>query len=303
MNCPHHTQIFASEQRSYRDMPQRYANTTMVYRDEQSGELAGLSRVRCISQDDAHIFCRPSQIEKEVKDTWDIIDTFYKKFGFELEVRLSLSDPWEPDKYLGSPEQWRQAEEYLRSIAKSRNIPAIEQEGEAAFYGPKVDFMAKDSLGRQWQVATIQLDFNMPERFDLYCINDRGQKERVVMIHAAIMGSLERFIAILIEHYAGDFPFWVAPVQLKILTVSEKAAAFGKEVFDKIAKKFRAELDVTEETLGRKIRKAELEKVPVIAVIGEKEVAGRKIALRIRSTKEQKIVKADKLISYLTKVQ
>lgn len=300
MNCPHHTQIFASEQRSYRDMPQRYSNTTMVYRDEQSGELAGLSRVRGFTQDDAHIFCRSIQIEKEVKDTWDIVDAFYKKFGFKLEVRLSLSDPKEPEKYLGKPEQWQQAEQTLRSIARSRKVAVIEQEGEAAFYGPKVDFMAKDSIGRQWQVATIQLDFNMPERFDLYCINEQGNKERAVMIHVAVMGSLERFISVLIEHYAGDFPFWVAPTQIKILSVSEKAAAFSKEVFDDITKQFRAELDITEETLGKKIRTAELEKVPIIVVIGEKELAEKKVTLRIRATQEQKTVEIKKLVSYLT---
>lgn len=300
MNCPHHTQIFASEQRSYRDMPQRYSNTTMVYRDEQSGELAGLSRVRGFTQDDAHIFCRPSQIEKEVKDTWDIVDAFYKKFGFKLEVRLSLSDPKEPEKYLGKPEQWQQAEQTLRSIARSRKVAVIEQEGEAAFYGPKVDFMAKDSIGRQWQVATIQLDFNMPERFDLYCINEQGNKERAIMIHVAVMGSLERFISVLIEHYAGDFPFWVAPTQIKILSVSEKAAAFSKEVFDDITKQFRAELDITEETLGKKIRTAELEKVPIIVVIGEKELAEKKVTLRIRATQEQKTIDIKKLVSYLT---
>lgn len=300
MNCPHHTQIFASEQRSYRDMPQRYSNTTMVYRDEQSGELAGLSRIRGFTQDDAHIFCRPNQIEKEVKDTWDIVDAFYKKFGFKLEVRLSLSDPKEPEKYLGKPEQWQLAEQTLRSIAKSRKVAVIEQEGEAAFYGPKVDFMAKDSIGRQWQVATIQLDFNMPERFDLYCINEQGEKERAVMIHVAVMGSLERFISVLIEHYAGDFPFWVAPTQIKILSVSEKAAAFSNEVFNEITKQFRAELDISQETLGKKIRTAELEKIPLIIVIGEKEVESQSVTLRLRSTAKQETIPLKKLSTYLT---
>lgn len=300
MNCPHHTQIFASEQRSYRDMPQRYSNTTMVYRDEQSGELAGLSRVRGFTQDDAHIFCRPAQIEKEVKDTWDIVDAFYKKFGFKLEVRLSLSDPKEPEKYLGKPEQWKEAEQTLRSIAKSRKVDVIEEQGEAAFYGPKVDFMAKDSIGRQWQVATIQLDFNQPERFDLYCINEQGEKERAIMIHVAVMGSLERFISILIEHYAGDFPFWVAPVQVRILTISEKMDDYAKEVFDSIKTSYRVELDNSQETLGKKIRQAELEKVPAIMIIGEKEVQEKTVTVRLRSTTKQETVTLKKLPTLLS---
>lgn len=300
MNCPHHTQIFASEQRSYRDMPQRYSNTTMVYRDEQSGELAGLSRVRGFTQDDAHIFCRPAQIEKEVKDTWDIVDAFYKKFGFKLEVRLSLSDPKEPEKYLGKPEQWKEAEQTLRSIAKSRKVDVIEEQGEAAFYGPKVDFMAKDSIGRQWQVATIQLDFNQPERFDLYCINEQGEKERAIMIHVAVMGSLERFISILIEHYAGNFPFWVAPVQVRILTISEKMDDYAKEVFDSIKTSYRVELDNSQETLGKKIRQAELEKVPAIMIIGEKEVQEKTVTVRLRSTTKQETVTLKKLPTLLS---
>ena len=199
MNCPHHTQIFARKPHSYRDMPQRYAETTMVYRDEQSGELGGLTRVLSITQDDSHVFARHSQIKDEFFKIWDIIDSFYGAFGFDLRVRLSFHEPTEMEKYLGTPEIWTNAENALREIAKDRKANYFEAAGEAAMYGPKLDFMAKDSLGREHQVATIQLDMNLPDRFDLNCINEKGEKERIVMIHCAIMGSIERFSAVLIE--------------------------------------------------------------------------------------------------------
>ena len=209
MNCPHHTQIYARKQWSYRELPQRYANTTTCYRDEQSGELSGLSRVRAFAQDDAHVFCRMSQAREEFLKIWDIVETFYKTFGFELKVRISKHDPAHPEKYLGDKERWAFAENMLEEIAKGKNVETFEGIGEAAFYGPKLDFMANDAIGRQWQVATIQLDMNMPERFDLDCVNEKGEKERIVMIHAAIMGSIERFMSILIEHTAGVFPTWL----------------------------------------------------------------------------------------------
>ncbi|MBP7133714.1 threonine--tRNA ligase, partial [Patescibacteria group bacterium] len=202
MNCPHHTQIFDCEPRSYRDMPQRYAETTMVYRDEQSGELAGLSRVRAITQDDAHVFCRKNQIEQEVFAIWDIIDRFYSTFGFELSIRLSLHDPEHFEKYLGTREVWKEAEDQLRAVIEKRGKTYVEGVGEAAMYGPKIDFMGSDAIGRKHQVATIQLDFNQPEGFNLSCINEQGEKERIVMVHCAIMGSIERFLSVLIEHFA-----------------------------------------------------------------------------------------------------
>lgn len=272
MNCPHHTQIFARRQWSYRDMPQRYANTTMCYRDEQSGELSGLSRVRSFTQDDAHVFCRASQVEEEFLKIWDIVQAFYASFGFNLKVRVSLHDPQKKELYLGSEERWREAEETLRKIAKEKNADYFEGIGEAAFYGPKLDFMAKDSLGRQWQVATIQLDMNMPERFDLYCINEKGDKERVVMIHAAIMGSIERFMSILIEHTGGVFPLWLAPVQLVLMPVSEKHVARVEEIAAFLR---QGEVRVQvwpHDTLGRRIREAALQKVPYFAIIGDKEL-------------------------------
>jgi threonyl-tRNA synthetase len=215
MNCPHHTQIFDSEMRSYRDMPQRYCETTAVYRDEQSGELSGLSRVLCITQDDAHVFCRVNQIDEEVENVWSIISNFYSTFGFtQMTPRLSRRDPQNPDKYLGGSTNWDLAENTLKEVINSHTDKWIDGPGEAAFYGPKIDFMAKDAIGRNHQVATIQLDFVQPERFGLYCINEKGEKETVVMLHVAIMGSIERFLSVIIEHFAGAFPVWMSPVQV-----------------------------------------------------------------------------------------
>lgn len=283
MNCPHHTQIYARRQWSYRELPQRYANTTMVYRDEQSGELGGLSRVRSITQDDAHVFCRTSQLQEEMEKIWAIIETFYVKFGFELRVRLSLSDPVTPEKFLGTRGIWERAETALRDLVKKRGTEATEAAGEAAFYGPKVDFLAKDSIGRELQLATIQLDMNMPERFDLYCINESGEKERIVMIHAAIMGSIERFLAIIIEHFGGAFPFWLAPVQVKILTINDKVDTYAADVVRALQEKdIRYELDNRNESIGKKIREAEIQKIPYLFVIGDKEAETCMIALRER---------------------
>jgi threonyl-tRNA synthetase len=283
MNCPHHTQIFARKPHSYRDMPQRYAETTMVYRDEQSGELGGLTRVLSITQDDSHVFCRHSQVKDEFFKIWDIVDSFYGTFGFKLRVRLSFHDPATPEKYLGTPRVWQAAEEALTSIAKERRADYFEAPGEAAMYGPKLDFMAQDSLGREHQVATIQLDMNLPERFDLSCINESGEKERIVMIHCAIMGSIERFSAVLIEHLGGAFPLWLSPVQVNILPIGEGHHAYAKEVFEKLsAEGIRAELDDSPESLGKKIRNWKTAKTPYALVLGDKEVTEKKITLESR---------------------
>ena len=272
MNCPHHTQIFDRKPHSYREMPQRYSETTMVYRDEQSGELGGLTRVLSITQDDSHVFCRASQVRAEYLKIWDIVDTFYSTFGFKLRVRLSFHDPEEFGKYLGTPEVWQTAENALLSIAKERNADYFEAPGEAAMYGPKLDFMATDSMGRQHQVATIQLDMNLPERFDLTCVNEKGEKERIVMIHCAIMGSIERFSAVLLEHLAGNLPVWLSPVQVKILPVSEKHAEYAQKIGGEFAAAgLRAELADTD-SLGKRIRAAKLEKVPYFVVVGDQEV-------------------------------
>jgi threonyl-tRNA synthetase len=283
MNCPHHTQIFARKPHSYRDMPQRYAETTMVYRDEQSGELGGLTRVLSITQDDSHVFCRNSQIKDEFLKIWDIVDSFYKTFGFSLKVRLSFRDMKEPQKYLGTPAIWDAAETALREIAEERKADFFEGPGEAALYGPKLDFMAMNAAGREWQVATIQLDMNLPERFDLSCVNEKGEKERIVMIHSAITGSIERCAAILIEHFAGNFPLWLSPVQVKVIPVRENHNAYGREVADmlKVAG-IRVELDDQDENLGKKVRAAKVEKVPYWIIIGDKEIEAGKVTLESR---------------------
>ena len=285
MNCPHHTQIFDSSMRSYRDMPQRYAETTMVYRDEQSGELSGLSRVLSITQDDAHVFCRENQIEDEMFAVWDIVDKFYKTFGFSnLQVRFSRHDPAHIEKYLGTKETWNKAENAIKKLIEKRGVEWIDGTGEAAFYGPKLDFIAHDSIGRVLQVATIQLDFNMPERFKLFCTNEEGKKEQIVMIHCAIMGSIERFSATLIEHLAGNFPLWLSPVQVAVLPVTDDFLNFALEVTEKLkAVGIRAELDNSRDGLGKKVRNAKIEKLPYWIVIGAKEVEAKKIALEHRT--------------------
>lgn len=290
MNCPHHTQIFDRKQWSYRDMPQRYANTTTCYRDEQTGELSGLSRVRSFSQDDAHVFCRMEQVKDEFLKVWDIVYEFYGTFGFELVVRLSTHDPAHPDKYLGDEARWAKAEGMLADIIKEKGVTAIDGLGEAAFYGPKLDFMAQDSLGREWQVATIQLDMNMPESFDLSCINEKGEKERVVMIHAAIMGSIERFMSIMIEHTAGLFPVWLSPTQVAVIPVLEKHNVRAREIADALkAEKVRVFCDDSDEMLGKKIRAWKVEKTPYAIVLGDKEVESGELTLEKRSGEKESI--------------
>jgi len=294
MNCPHHTQIFAAEPKSYRQMPVRYCETTMVYRDEQSGELSGLSRVISITQDDAHVFCRLEQVRGEAEKIWDIIEAFYKTFGFELSLRLSRRDPAHPEKYLGAPEDWDKAEASLREILDARGASWVDGPGEAAFYGPKIDFMAKDSIGRVWQVATIQLDFNQPRSFGLTCTNEKGEKEPVLMIHCAIMGAIERFMSVMIEHCAGLFPTWLAPEQLALLPVGERhldASAALRARFQ--AEGLRAWLDESADSVGKKVRNAEKMRIPYGLVLGDKEIPengewhdGVKLAVRVRGTKD-----------------
>ena len=294
MNCPHHTQIFDRKPHSYREMPQRYAETTMVYRDEQSGELGGLTRVLSITQDDSHVFCRTSQIKEEFLKIWDIVDTFYKKFGFTLRVRLSFRDPASPEKYLGTKAIWDKAEAELREIAEERGADYFEGPGEAALYGPKLDFMAANAAGREWQVATIQLDMNIPERFDLTCVNEKGEKERIVMIHSAITGSLERCAAVLIEHYMGAFPTWLSPVQAVVLPIGEAHQEFAREAADQLkAAGIRAELNDSNESLGKKIRAAKQQKVPYLLVIGDTEVANKTATLESRENKIGELPLAD----------
>ncbi|MET0779637.1 MAG: threonine--tRNA ligase [Candidatus Saccharimonadales bacterium] len=290
MNCPHHTQIYAAKSRSYKELPVRYRETTTCYRDEQSGELSGLSRLRAFSQDDAHVFCRTEHIEDEALKIWDIIDRFYGAFGFELKVRFSTHDPANMDSYSGAPEKWESTEQQLLSIIKQKvGDNYIDGVGEAAFYGPKIDFMAKDAIGREHQVATIQLDFNQPEGFDLTCVNEAGERERIIMVHAAIMGSIDRFLSVYIEHVAGKFPVWLSPEQVRITTVNqeENVVKFAEDMVAR-AKELglRVTFDNDNESVGKKIRNSELMKIPYTVVIGEKEIESGELTPRIRKDME-----------------
>ncbi|OGL98866.1 threonine--tRNA ligase [Candidatus Uhrbacteria bacterium RIFOXYB2_FULL_57_15] len=298
MNCPHHTQIYARRQWSYRELPQRYANTTMCYRDEQTGELAGLSRLRGFTQDDAHVFCRISQAKEEIQKIWEIVHAFYGAFNLPLRLRLSLRDPAHPEKYLGDQSHWDQAERILKEVAQENKIEFVEAPGEAAFYAPKLDFLAKDSIGREWQVATIQLDVNMPDRFDLTCINEAGEHERIVMIHAAIMGAIERFLSILIEHTAGAFPMWLAPTQVRLATVSDAFVPFAKELRESLAEAgLRVELDASDEKVGKKIRAAAMMKIPWTVVIGAKEAEGGDFKINVFGQEEDILIPAGELVA------
>lgn len=288
MNCPHHTQIFASRPRSYKDLPIRMSEVTTVYRDENTGQLQGLSRVRSITQDDAHVFCRLDQVEQEVGSIWSIIKDFYKTFGMPLTIYLSLRDTDKKEKYLGTDEVWDKAENDLREFLKKEKLDFVEEKGEAAFYGPKIDFRAKDALGRNWQLATVQLDFNLPERFELEYIDNNGEKQRPVMLHRAILGSVERFMSVLIEHYAGVFPVWLAPVQVHFVPVSEKHLEGARELvveFDKLG--IRVSIDEADETVGKKIRNGSKQKVPYTVVVGDKELAGEDWQIRVFGQEEQ----------------
>ena len=297
MNCPHHTQIYASKMRSYRDLPLRFAEATTVYRDENTGQLQGLTRVRSITQDDAHVFARPDQVKEEVLKMFDIITKFYVAFNMPLRARLSVDDPEHPEKYLGGAEVWTKAvgalKEVLNDLGKEFEIGV----GEAAFYGPKIDFIATDAIGREWQLATIQLDFNLPERFELEFHDADGQIKRPVMIHRAILGSVERFMGVLIEHYAGAFPFWLAPAQIRIATVSETFIPFASTILDQLYEAgIRAELDDSNEKVGKKIRDAATMKIPWTIVIGQKEVDGGDFKVNVFGQTEDVMIPASELV-------
>ncbi|XKT74431.1 MAG: threonine--tRNA ligase [Patescibacteria group bacterium UBA2163] len=286
MNCPHHMQIFADDQFSYRDMPVRYFEPATVYRYEKSGQLSGLTRVRAITQDDGHLFCRVSQITEEVSEIISIVRAFYETVGLLDDYWVSLSVRGPEGMYLGGDAVWDQAETALEEAAQKNELNYTRVEGEAAFYGPKLDFMFKDAIGREWQLATIQCDFNLPERFKLAYTNEQGEKEQPVVIHRAISGSIERFMGVLIEHYAGAFPLWLAPTQVKVLPVSESHQAYAKSVMEKLAEAgIRTELD-NEESLGKRIRQANIEKVPYFFVIGDKEVEAGTVTVEGRGGNE-----------------
>jgi threonyl-tRNA synthetase len=287
MNCPQHTQIYASRKRSYRDLPLRYADSANLFRDEKPGELSGLTRLRCFSQDDGHSFCREDQIEVEFKNVLDIIHKALEVYGLDYFVRLSLWDPAKKEKYLGDASVWEKSQALLEKLLKDNKIKYETEIGEAAFYGPKMDIVAKDALKREWQISTIQLDFNMPVRFKLTYTDKDGSEKNPVMIHRAITGSPERFMGILIEHYGGAFPLWLAPVQIKIISVGEGHIEFCQKMADEFDNEnIRIELDTSDETVGNKIRKSSQEKIPYTLVIGDKEMNSKDLSVRVRGQED-----------------
>ena len=294
MNCPHHTQIFASNPRSYKDLPIRYLETTTDYRDEQTGELGGLNRVRSLTQDDSHIFCRTDQIESEIQNLLAAAHELYSGIGMKLRVRLSYRD--DSDSYLGDLAVWESAQKQLKKAVISNNLEYFEQEGEAAFYGPKIDFMATDAIGREHQVATVQLDFVQPERFELSYKNSEGQDEQPVMIHCALLGSIERFMSVYIEHKAGWFDFWAAPEQVRILTINDTLNDYVEEVSKILSgvvlnspvrfNEIRYSVDNRNESLGKKIREATSMKIPVQLIVGPKDKENNEVSVRFRKDGE-----------------
>lgn len=298
MNCPGGMLVFKRKIHSYRDLPQRLAELGLVHRHEMSGALHGLMRVRCFTQDDAHIFMTPEQIEDEILGVMRLIDRFYTTFGFNYKLELSTR----PENSMGTDEQWERATNALKKALDENGKPYVINEGDGAFYGPKIDFHLEDSLGRTWQCGTIQLDFQMPERFDLTYVGSDNEKHRPVMIHRVVFGSIERFIAILTEHFAGAFPLWLSPVQIKVLPISDSHNAYCEELTNKlISLGFRAELDARNEKIGYRIREAQLQKVPYMLVCGEKEVNDGTVAVRFRKTGETKVMTFDEFISMATK--
>ena len=305
MNCPHHTQIFASKPRTYKEMPVRYMEPTTDYRDEKTGELGGLSRVRSLTQDDSHVFCRSTQIKEEIHNIVGIVREFYGVMGMKLRARLSYRS--DEDKYLGDAKLWKMAQKQIKQAAIDNGLDFFEAEGEAAFYGPKIDFMAEDAIGREHQVATVQLDFVMPERFGLEFVNEKGEKERPVMIHHATLGSIERFMSVFIEHTAGWFPFWTAPEQVRVLTVNDKVEKYvqkicsiltGVTLEDPLAhNELRWTIDESDESLGKKIRRATEMKIPCVLIVGPKDETEGTVSVRLRDKEEK--VKLSKLAEYL----
>ena len=303
MNCPHHMQIFADNDWSYRDMPIRYFEPATVYRDEKSGQLAGLTRVRSITQDDGHLFCRTSQIGEEVSVITSIIKEFYTTFGMIDGYWVRLSVRGKDGKYLGSNDIWTAAENALEMSAKENALPYTRIEGEAAFYGPKLDFMFKDALDREWQLATIQCDFNLPERFDLSFVNEKGEKERPVVIHRAISGSLERFIGIMIEHCAGAFPLWISPVQVAILPIGEAHRAYAEELANTLRNEnFRVEI-LSDESLGKRIRETKVKKIPYTFVVGDQEIESKTVSVESRNTGKLGTLSIEKILTQLKEEQ
>lgn len=308
MNCPHHTQLYAAKQRSYRDLPLRYMETTTTYRDEKSGELHGLGRVRAISMDDTHAFVRPGQVEQVVGELIDAALKLYKTLDMELKFRLSFRD--DSDEYLGDDKLWSQAQSTIEDLARKNKLNYYIEEGEAAFYGPKIDYIAVDALGREWQVATVQLDFVQPQRFDLEYVDEDGLRKTPVMIHAALLGSLERFLSVYIEHTGGRFPFWLAPEQVRILSINDAVLPYVDKITTAISgvvlsepvkyNELRFTLDDRNESLGKKIREAETEKIPVILIVGPKDEKAREVSVRTHDGEHK--IPLDELGDFLRQV-
>jgi threonyl-tRNA synthetase len=298
MNCPQHTQIYASQMRSYRDLPIRMTDFAMLYRDERPGELNGLARVRSFSQDDCHIFCREDQVDGEVDLALSMIKEIMNTFGFKYRYRLSTRDINHPEKYLGDPKTWDKVEKWAVEIMKRNKIDYFDAPGEAAFYAPKMDLMATDALGREWQLSTVQIDYVMPERFNLEYTDKDGSKKHPIMLHRAIIGSPERFIMILIEHFAGSFPVWLSPVQVIVLPITERNYNYAKDVTKKLKNEnIRVEIDERSETLQAKIRDAQNQKIPYMLIIGDKEESSQKVAVRLRTEKDLGQLDLNKIIS------
>ena len=303
MNCPHHCEIYNAKPQSYRDLPLRLAEFGTVYRYEQSGELHGLSRVRGFTVDDAHIFCTPDQVDSEFKNTIDLVLYVFRSLGFEkFSAQVSLRDPNDPDKYIGSDKNWEISEKAILDSAKEKELEYVVEYGEAAFYGPKLDFMVKDALGRSWQLGTIQVDYNLPERFDLTYKGSNNEDLRPVMIHRAPFGSMERFVAILLEHTGGVFPLWLATTQVEILIVSENFKNYGQKVLNILENhEIRAHLDDRNETVGKKIRESEIKKIPFMIVVGENEVKNDTISIRRHHGDDLGEMKIEKFIDIIKK--
>jgi threonyl-tRNA synthetase len=308
MNCPHHTQIYVSKPRSYRDLPIRFLETTTDYRDEKTGELGGLNRVRSLTQDDSHVFCRPDQIEAEINGLLESARELYKTINMDLRVRLSYRD--DTDAYLGEKSLWDSAQDQLKAAVVSNGLDYFEEDGEAAFYGPKIDFMATDAIGREHQVATVQLDFVQPGRFSLQYTDEQGNPQTPVMIHCALLGSIERFLSVFIEHTGGWFPFWVAPEQIRILTINDTVLDYVDEVklilggvtLMKPVKynELRVTVDDRNESLGKKIREATAWKIPVQLIVGPQDQEARQVSVRTQAGEEK--IAIDELAGYLTRL-
>lgn len=300
MNCPQHIQIYASRPRSYKELPVRFSDFAMLYRDEKPGELSGLARVRAFSQDDCHVFCTEEQVDFEIDMMLEMIKEIMAVYGFKYRYRLSTRDKTKPENYIGDPKQWDKVEKWAEEIMKRNKIEHFDAPGEAAFYAPKMDLLATDSLGREWQLSTIQIDYFMPSRFKITYTDSDGKEKMPVMLHRAIIGSPERFMMVLIEHFAGSFPVWLSPVQVVILPITDRNLGYAKNVADELEKNgIRVEVDERSETLQAKIRDAQLSKAPYMLVLGDKEEKDKKVALRLRTEEDLGQVSLDSFIKRL----